>query len=331
MSTSTLTAIQTQMNFYTFPILMVLGSIGNIFIFIFFNQQRPNACSIYLMHSAITNLLYLLSNGFLEIFSVSYYDQTLRALILCKLNIYIPNFLGQVAKTILILACIDRYMITSDRAGIRAFSTPKRAKYFIFFSYIFWLVAVIHTPIWTTVSNGQCTRLGIYATVFTFYIILFVGVIPSAILCIFGYLTYRNIRQMRRRIQPTGQDTSNTNNFLQRRDRDLLVLVIAEVIVYIITASLLPAVLLEMMITQYVMLNKSLPHLLAEIFTVNIAFLLLFILSAAPFYTYIISSKSFRRDFKQMIMNCYRKETRQAPGQNNLRIGPKATQGDTHV
>jgi hypothetical protein len=73
------------------------------------------------------------------------------------------------------------------------------------------------------------------------------------------------MRQLRNRIQPIGQDTSNANNSIQWRDRNLLIFVITEVFVYVITTALFPLVLLEMMISQYVMLNKSFQYLQAEI------------------------------------------------------------------
>jgi hypothetical protein len=332
MSTLILTSIETQIHFYGNPIVIALGIIGNIFIFILFNRQRPNACSIYLMHSAITNLLYLLISGFYQIFSVSYYNQTLRALFLCKfISSYTPNFLGQVARTILILACIDRFMITSQRARIRAFSTPKRAKYFIFFSYIFWLIAASHTLIWSTTSKGQCIKVGIYATIYTFYAIFLTGLIPSFILCVIGYLTYRNVRQLHRRIQPTAQYRNNTNNSIRRRDRDLLVLVIAEAFAYIITTSLFSAIILERMISSYVMPNKSLQYVQAEIFVLNVSYSLLFVYSGVSFYTYMISSKSFRRDFKQLIMKSYQNVKRQGLAQTTRITGQRVTQRDTHV
>jgi hypothetical protein len=222
-------------------------------------------------------------------------------------------------------------MITSQRARFRAFSTPKRAKYLIFFSYIFWLIAASHTLIWTTTSKGQCIKPGIYATIYTFYAIFLTGLIPSFILCVIGYLTYRNMRQLRRRIQPTAQDRNNPNISIQRRDRDLLILVIAEALAYIITTSLFSAIILERMISSYVMPNKSLQYFQAEIFILNVAYLLLLVYNGVSFYIYMISSKSFRRDFKQLIMKSYRNLTRQAPGETTLQIVPKVTQHDTRV
>jgi len=264
------------------------------------------------MSSAIINILFLLTIVFLVRFPF-YDDGTIGALILCKISAYASGIIGEVARIMLLFACIDRYMITSDQARFRALSTPKRAKYLIVFSIFFWVITAIHIPIMSTIVNGQCTKTGIYAIFFSVYSIMFVDLIPLITLIVLGYLTYRNMRQLRNRIQPMAQDMTNTNNSVQRRDRDLLIIVISEVFVYVITTSLLPLIQLEMLITQYAMPNKSFQYLQAETFTYNISLLLLFIFSAAPFYTYLISSKSFRRDFKQLIINTYWKLTRQTP------------------
>ena len=231
----------------------------------------------------------------------------------------------------LLLACIDRYMITSNQAHRRALSTPKRAKYLILFSYIFWLIVACHVPIMTTIVNAQCTRVGLYATIYTFYIILVVGLIPSVTLIALASLTYRNLRRLRRRIQPAALDGSVANVSIQRRDRDLLVLVLSEVIIYVSATSLFPAVLLETMISQYIMPTKSLQYFQAQMFAMNVAILLLCTYSAAPFYTYMISSTSFRRDFQQLIMYCYRKAERPAPHQTRSQINRALTQQDTRV
>ena len=308
MSTSSLPYIQNEMNFYGYPILLTVGDIGNIFILILFNRQRSNACSIYLMNSAVANILYLTIGGFFKIFSYSYTDQTLRSIILCKLSNYTPSFLGQVTKTLLIFACIDRYMITSRSATLRAFSTAKRAKYFTFGIYIFWAIVASHTLVWVTVIRGQCNLSDGYVKFFAFYAVIFIGLIPTVSISVFGYLTYRNMRQLHSRIQPNDQNTNDdTNNkTLKRRDRDLLVLVLSEVIVYIFTTLPLTSVHFERMVTQFALPVKSLAFIQAEAFALNVAFLLVFIFSAIPFYTYIVASSSFRQDFKQLIVTGYK-------------------------
>ena len=268
---------------------------------------------------------------FSRIFPPDYNEQSMRALVLCKISGYVPSAFGQITKTMLLLACIDRYMIASNQAHLRAFSTAKRAKYLILFSYIFSLIVASHVPIMTTIVTGQCTRVGPYAIIYTLYIVFVVGLIPSITLITFASLTYRNVRRLRRRIQPTAPDASVTNGSIQRQDRDLLVLVLSEVIIYVSTTSLFPAVLLEMMISQYIMPTKSLQYFQAEMFALNVAILLLYIDSAAPFYTYVISSVSFRRDIQQLIIYWCRKAERPAPHQTRLQTNRALTQRETRV
>jgi hypothetical protein len=328
MSSPTLTNIQKAFTIYGNSFFFILGNIGNVFIVIIFSRQRSTACSIYLLSSAVVNFVFLTVNGYFQIFPFNYSDGTIRVITFCKISAYILNILGQVAKTLLIFACIDRFLITSNRASFRAFSTPKRAKYLVVFSFPFWSLLALHVPIMRTVSNGKCGASGIYSTIFA---ILFVSLIPIILSGIFGYLTYRNMRQMQNRVQPIEQITINANHSIQRRDRDLLIIVIAEIVTFVVTTPLYPLMLLETVISTNVISKKSAQYSQIEGFIVYIAYLLLVFNSAAPFYTYFISSKSFRRDVKQLIMNIYWKITRQIPVTTVSRIDRTLTQRETRV
>jgi hypothetical protein len=326
-----LSTIQNQLILYGSSISAILGNIGNLFIVLIFLRQRQNPCTIYIMSAAIVNSLYVTYYLLISVFPMNYRDGTLSELAACKLIIYTSNVLGQLPRTMIILACVDRFMITHNRATFRAFSTPKRAKWIVFFSVIFCLLFTIHIPIMTTISNGQCGRFGIYLTIYYAYMILVVGIIPPVLMGIFGYLTYRNMRQMHVRVQPIVRNRIDTNHSIRRLDRDLLIIVISEVLVYVITTTLFPLILLEMLISQYVISNKSAQHLQIEIFIVNIALVLLTLNDSIPFYIYLISSKSFRRDFKQLITNVCRKLRRQTAIMPVPRTNLDVTQRDTRV
>jgi hypothetical protein len=331
MSSSTLTTIQTQLNLYGYSISMIFGTIGNVFIVILFSQQQRSACSIYLISSAIVNNFYLLFLGFTQLFPFNYTNETTFAFIFCKFRTYIINILGEVARIMIVLACIDRYLMTNDRVAFRAFSTPKRAKYLVFFSTILWCLLTIHIPIMYTIINTQCGSFGTYSLIYTIFILLFVGLMPPITSGIFGYLTYRNMRQIRNRVQPIRQNTNAANGPIRRRDRDLLVIVISEVFVYIITSILYPFIYLEATISNYIISNKSVQYRQIEGFMYNIAYLLIFINSAAPFYTYLVSSKSFRQDFKQLIINNYRKIRRHRVNPTVHRMDQTATQRERRL
>jgi hypothetical protein len=111
----------------------------------------------------------------------------------------------------------------------------------------------------------------------------------------------------------------------------LLIIVICEVLVYVITASPFPLILLEMMISGYVISNKSFQYLEIEGFIITIAVFLLFVNSSIPFYIYLISSKSFRRDFKQLMINGYRKLRRKPTILPVLRTNRTLAQRETRV
>ncbi|CAF1182551.1 unnamed protein product [Adineta steineri] len=312
MSSPTLATIQNQLNRYGNSIATILGDIGNIFIIIIFSQQHRNACSLYLVTAAICNTFYITFSCILQYFPFYYLDETVRAFILCKIRYYVPILIAQIAKTMMVFACIDRYMITSNRATFRALSTSKRAKYLIVFSVIFWLLVLSHIAVGTTINNGQCGQFGIYATFYSIFIIIVAGSIPPIVMSVCGYLTYRNMRRLRHRIQPAVNYTNEGNVNIRQRDRDLLIIVINEIFIYVIMISLYPLILLETIISNNTMSSKSAQYLQIETFIIIIASFLSSVNSAAPFYIYFVSSKSFRRDFIQLTTRTYRKVTRQA-------------------
>jgi hypothetical protein len=331
MSSPSLATIQTQLNFYGCSILMILGIIGSVFIVIIFSRQRQNPCAIYLMSTGIANGLYLISFGLIQLFPLYYGSGTIFVSVCCKIFGYTLNVLGHIARTTLVLACVDRFLITNERATFRAFSTLKRAKWFIFFSIIFWLIFDIHILIMHTIVNGRCVAFGIYSIIYTFYAIIFVSAIPSITLCIFGYLTYRNMRLVQLRVQPVIDNRIHANNTIRRQDRDLLIIVISEVLLFIIATLPYPLILLETTISGYIISNKSVQYSQIETFILIIAYLLLFANSAMPFYIYLMTSKSFRRDFKQLIINSSRKLRRQPTNATVTIIHKPSAQRETRV
>jgi hypothetical protein len=115
------------------------------------------------------------------------------------------------------------------------------------------------------------------------------------------------MRQMQLRVQPIMHNRIDANTSIRRQDRDLLIIVISEVLLFLIATIPFPLILLERMISGYIISNKSVQYSQIEGFILTIAYLLLVANSAMPFYMYLITSKSFRRDFKQLFTNAYRK------------------------
>jgi hypothetical protein len=151
----------------------------------------------------------------------------------------------------------------------------------------------------TTVKNGRCGYFDLYYTLNSVYVLIFVCLVPPITMTIFGYLAFRNMKQLQTRVQPSG--SLSTGIVIHRQDRNLLVMVLAEVLVYIVTMSLYPVIICELAVTTSMGVNKSLQQIQIENFILFFAQFLIYINTSAPFYIYLIASKTFRNDFKQTV------------------------------
>ena len=284
MSTSLLPVIQTELNRYGLSLILILGIIGNSWIIIIFRQHRQKSCSMYLLWASVINNLYLLFAIPPTIYTLSYGDLNSRSVIYCKLRFYLTHTLGQTARYFLILACIDRFILTTNTVRFRYLIQPSTARYFMILIFLFWHIFPIHIPVLTTIANGRCSQFGLYYIVYYVYVIVFVCFIPMILMTIFGYLTYYNMRQLHRRVQPIR--TREDFRTIENRDRDLLRMVLAEVIIHLLTTIGYPVILLEVAITTYLGMVKDIDRNRIENFITTIASLLLFINVGSRFYIF---------------------------------------------
>ncbi|CAF0793868.1 unnamed protein product [Rotaria sordida] len=301
MSTSLLPVIQTELNRYGLSIIFIFGTIGNSFIIILFRKYRQKSCSMYLFWSSIINNLYLLLAIPPTLYSISYGDLNSRSLTYCKLRFYLTNTLGQSARYFVILVCIDRFILTTTNVHIRILFQPKNARYLMCITFLFWHIFPIHILFSTTIKDGRCNQFGLYYILHNIYLIIFVCFIPLILMSIFGYLTYRNVRRLQLRIQPIDYpiDNHRENIIIRSRERELLYMVLGEVFIHIITILLYPFILLEIAITTYMGVLKSVDRIRIENFIVTIASVMFFINIGSRFYIFFVISKKFRKNFKK--------------------------------
>jgi hypothetical protein len=200
-------------------------------------------------------------------------------------------------------ACADRFVLTTNNPRWQFVHDPKLARKIMIITGIFYHTFLIQLAILTTIRNGQCGQFGIYYLLYQFYVLIVVASIPLLLMSIFGYFTYRNVRQMYSRVLST-ETTGNQRSSItvHRRDRDLLTMVLAEVLVYAMTMFWYPFILLEIAITTYLGISKSIEYTQIESLLSVIATLFVHINSSIPFYLYLIVSKPFRKDLKRLII-----------------------------
>jgi hypothetical protein len=134
---------------------------------------------------------------------------------------------------------------------------------------------------------------------------------------IFSVLAIQHRRELRTRL-----NTTRVNN---RRDDTLIIMLLSQVIVYVITTCLYPAITLYRAITNGQ--TKTSQSLQIETF-VNFFSntILVYLNPASAFYVYFTSSKSFRKECKTAFVRLYKKILRRrgqvAPGMPQTHTTP---------
>ncbi|CAF1008831.1 unnamed protein product [Adineta steineri] len=119
-------------NRYVFPIAYVVGNIGNILSLIIFSRKswKKNVCVFYFKFLLVLSLIYinpaLLGSFFITGLNINLQNTYV---ILCKLLYYVSFVIAMLSPTVLILASIDRLLISSQNVDTRLYSS-KRLAYF---------------------------------------------------------------------------------------------------------------------------------------------------------------------------------------------------------
>jgi hypothetical protein len=93
---------------------------------------------------------------------------------------------------------------------------------------------------------------------------------------------------------------------VKRTDRDLMRMLVAQIIIHISSTVPYSADMLYGIATFYVV-NKSTERVAIETFFYVLTELIIQLIYVAPFYLFIIASKSFRRDFMKIVATLWYK------------------------
>ncbi|CAF0991374.1 unnamed protein product [Adineta steineri] len=172
-----LQSIQTNLLQIGGPILLVCGVIGCVINLIVFAQKnlRKSPCSIYLIAVNIGNLLNITLPILFFILAYGYdIDLTTHNLFMCRFYYYTTYLFDILSAFYLILASIDRVLVTSSNVRTRQKSTRRLAYICIGSGTLFWILFHCHTLFLTDIQEiapGYFTcyyRAGAYV-VFTGY------------------------------------------------------------------------------------------------------------------------------------------------------------------
>ncbi|UJR20413.1 hypothetical protein I4U23_023544 [Adineta vaga] len=299
---SSLVLIQKSMTRYVLPITLGLGNVGNLILLYMFIQlkYRNSSCSLYFLAASVFSIVG--SNWAVVplIYSADHADPLANSLILCRARGYIIHACAMSFRTMIVLAAADRYVLSSSRNSIRAFSSIIIARKLVILVPLFWLTVSVHLLIWVSIENGRCFVYGLYGQIYSMYQLICFGIIPTVLMILFSILTVTNIRYIRSQVAPIISHQHTNPNFaiFRKRDIHLFKLVISEIIVSFICTFPYTINTIYSVLTSDIT-NKSIERLQIESFCVFFTmWFLLYLKYSTTFYTYAATSKIFRTEVK---------------------------------
>ena len=311
MDSSTFSKITTVLYQYIGIPLYVLGNIGNIFILLIFSQKtwRKNVCVFYLLICLLLDSIYINSTVLGSIFINGFnIDLTSSNVVFCKIYNYLLLFLPTLSSTILILASIDRLLISSQNVETRLYSSRRLAYLLVSTGTTFWLIFFFHVLIKFNVQQfGPSVSTCLFSTMdfyrsFLIYSLLTINVLSFVLMIVLSTLSFQNVRHIRS-IPRRQRQTIRT---MRKKDFQLLRCLFAKDIIYITCNSVL------VVSTIYRSIPKSQIQTSwdrnRDLFILNVGALMYHIPSCVGFYIYVVISKAFRQSFKRLIWKLFGKD-----------------------
>ncbi|CAF0842444.1 unnamed protein product [Adineta ricciae] len=222
-------------------------------------------------------------------YALNHIDIQVQSVFFCKIRLYIVHVLGLVLRYVVVLACIDRFVITRANIRVRSLSSIRMAVGSTMVMIVLCFLIAMHLPILTNIRNGVCGMIGLYKVIYSFYQIIVVGLLPPILMIIFSALTIQNLwRQHASRLSA------------RRRDRNLMRMLIAEVTVDIVISIPYSANLIHGAVVNN-SAGKSTKQIEIETFITFFTQFLIYITSVVPFYLFLCASKPFQREFLLLI------------------------------
>lgn len=293
---------------FGYPFILIFGTIGSTISISVFAQKamRQNPCSIYLIAYNVANSLFIWIAAFPNYLAIVFgIDLASHNLSFCRFRFYAIFVLVILCPSYLILASVDRALITSRDICTRQRSTPRLAYILITGTTLLWCVFYLHAFIKINIYekfpgfNSCIYDPDIYAILMTWNSIIIDGILPPTLMMIFALMTLKNIRDLR--VVQVARAPNNGGKIIRTKDRQFLVLVFAEIVLYIILSFMQPIVLFYIEITKDTV--KTVDQFSFHWLLARIANFLVYVSLCMNFYLNLIASRAFRNHVKILFIN----------------------------
>ena len=272
---------------------IIIGTIGNVLNILIF--KRPtllrSPCTLYLLFASIDNLLVIYTSLLTRLLANGFgIDVSITSPTLCRLRYYLSYILLALSPYFFILACYDRYCLSSTSAFDRAKSSHRFAKRSILVATILACLLYSHMAVFYELqytSNGLICNCqsGIYEYFYRYFYLLIYCFGPCCVMTYLCILTSINIRYQSQRIKPSLPIVKE--NHYRRLDRQLIRMLISQVVTQLLCS--LPYGLVNILLL-FLEKNSTL------FFLQNVFILPLYVTYITSFYVFTLSSRLYRQE-----------------------------------
>ncbi|CAF1495956.1 unnamed protein product [Didymodactylos carnosus] len=213
----------------------------------------------------------------------------------CKFYFITSDGLRLLSPSLLMWACLDRYLSSCGGSRYRQLAQMKLARYtipitiiisFLLFSYVPFFYEVYQIPNTTIIV---CFINGDRKTQFHLIYFSFVtALLPTILLVLFSLLTLKNVRHQRHQIQPIN------HSLHRRRDRQMVRLMLCQTFIYI--AFGLPFLLISI----YLSFTTASTTVLSS-FVIQLCLLINYFDFVYSFYVNTLSASMYRKEFIKLL------------------------------
>ncbi len=307
---TTLNLISLHLNQILPIIFLIAGTFGHICNLIIFSKrtQRTNPISLYFLSATIANLIVLYCGVLIRYLQDIYnIDPVNNNNIVCRIRSFLLYVSFSLSNWYILLATIDRYLISSNANHRRQLSTIKNAYHTISFITIICILLYLHILIlyniqtflnsFNHLQNFCYPQRGPYRIFSDSQLLVQFSLLPPILMSFFVILIIKNIHASHKRI--ANAVVAHQQARIRKRDLQLSKMLLLQVIITIVCS--LPLAVSQLLTTMTLTWTKTLLRLTIENFFAQIGRQLAFFNCSISFYLYTLAGSQFRLEIRQII------------------------------
>jgi hypothetical protein len=258
-----------------------------------------------------------------HIYSVNYPSPFHRISILCKIRGYLGQSVVMMFRWLMTMACIDRFMLSSNDVYLREIANPRIAHSIIIKIVIICLILPVHNLIVLDMVNGFCIPTNrAFMLYYALFAVTFAGFLPILIMTICAILIHSNLASKRARRQRNiyQENEKGEVRLLRTRDHQVLLMLFIQIIVYIISIIPWSIFLLYGIYLYSINNNRSINRIIIDNFLLYLTEIFVYLYPTLSFYIYTLTSQTFRSELVNIISKLFIHKYRPPPVLQSLQM-----------